>query len=128
MTVQFEGKTAEGRRMRISVRVHNIKGPGVYHVEVEQGAHGCVTSTDERNGVTTPVRWNTAGTVIIEELNIETLRCRGKLELLYEQKSSGGSPLRVTGSFDFPVWLSNEYDVKIHRINLPPDKLDVEVP
>ncbi len=128
MTIHFEGKTAEGLRVCFNVRVHNINGPGVYSAEVEPGSCGSMISTDEQTGLNMKSRRVTAGTVTIEELDFETMRCRGTMELLYEQKTPGLSPLRVSGSFDLPIWISNEYDVKIYRMKGPPDKLDVEVP
>lgn len=128
ITIHFEGKTAEGLRVRFNVRVHDINGPGVYSAEVEPGSCGSMITTDEETGPKMKSSRVTAGTVTIEELNLETLRCRGTIELLYEQKLPGNSRLHVTGSFDLPIWLSNEYDVKIYRITRPADRLEVEVP
>lgn len=122
MTIYTEGRTKDGLDAGISVRVHDIDGPGVYSVEVEQQSGGHMSIMDRDTGSNQTFSRASAGTVTIEELDLETMRCRGRLDVHFDHKhlrSPMRSLLHVTGSFDLPVWISNEYDIKIFRVDRP---------
>ncbi len=115
MSVFMEARTEEGKDAQITLRVHGIDGPGTYPVEVDPHSAGVVLVTDPATGVTHGMNRASAGTVTIEELDLETLRCRGRLDVRFETKHLGFpllSPMHVTGSFDLPVWISTEYDIQ----------------
>ncbi|MFZ1728587.1 MAG: hypothetical protein WBQ23_11805 [Bacteroidota bacterium] len=121
MTIHFEGTTEDGRSVNITVRVHNINGPGVYPVEVEKPS-GLMTVQDTEPGAAKAVNELSSGMVTIETLDLETGRCRGTLDVHYNKKFGKWptvSPLHVTGSFDLPVWISTEYDIKTYQVSRP---------
>ncbi len=119
MTLYMEGRTEEGRDAGISVRLHDIDGPGVYSVESDQHSSGHFSIMDRDTGLNHTINKVSAGTVTIEELNLETMRCRGQLDVHFDQGHLGfpmRSQLHVTGSFDLPVWISSEYDIRSIRL------------
>lgn len=128
LTIYIEVRTEEGHDAYISVRVHDIDGPGVYSVEVEQRSSGHVFIMDRETGLNNTINRSSAGTVTIEDLDLETLRCRGNLDVHFDDKHLGfpmRSLLHLTGTFDLPVWISNEYDIKVHRVSRPPTYKEV---
>jgi hypothetical protein len=119
LTIYIEGRTEEGLDAGISVRVHDIDGPGEYSLEVEQHSAGHFSIMDRDTGLDHTFNRASAGTVIIEELNLETMRCRGRLDVHFDQchlEFPMRSQLHVTGSFELPVWISSEYDIKTIRL------------
>lgn len=122
MTIYMEGRTKEGLEAGISVRVHGIEGPGVYPVEVEQHSCGHMYIMDRDTGLDQTFNRASAGTVTIEELDLETMRLRGHLDVHFDNKHLGfpmRSQLHVTGTFDLPVWISYEYDITSHSVSRP---------
>ncbi len=129
VTIKFEGRTESGQSVRITVRVHDCHGPGEYRLDTEKPS-GLISieGADIESRKTTNKM--SGGTVIIEELDFETQRCRGTLDVQCNQKfgnSPAAAPLHLTGSFDLPIWISKEYDIKLHRY-IRPNSLEVVVP
>jgi hypothetical protein len=121
ITIHFEGSTESGQAVWIDVRVHDFRGPGEYQVDMEKPS-GLLSidggEIDERKTINSLSR----GTVTIKELNLETSRCRGMLDVHFDQKFGiwpTALPMHLTGSFDLPIWISTEYDIKSYRFSGP---------
>ncbi len=128
MTIYMEGKTEDGLDVGISVRVHDIKGPGMYSIEVDRQSCGHMSIMERNTGLYKTFNQASAGTVTIEASDLDSMRCRGSLDVYFDLKHLRFpllSPLYLTGSFDFPVWISNEYDIKTFQVSRPPSYKEV---
>ncbi|MCB2204131.1 hypothetical protein KQI65_05230 [bacterium] len=122
LAIDLTATTKDGNVLHVRVRVHDIDGPGTYPVQVEQHSAGHISIRDEASGMNASFSKTSGGTVTIEELDLETMRCRGRLDVHFDQPQArfpNHSQLYLQGSFDLPVWISTEYDLKLHRLTRP---------
>ncbi len=121
ITIHFEGRTESGQTVRIDVRVHDYRGPGEYQVDLEKPA-GLLSVKGAEVYEKMKMNKLSSGTVRIMALDLESSRCSGTLDVQFDQKF-GNWPTalstHLSGSFDLPIWISTEYDIKLYRIRRP---------
>lgn len=131
ITIFFDGRMNDSLDAGISIRLHGIDGPGTYPIDTESPTGGMVAIDDPETGLNRTVNRVSAGTVTIDELDLENLRCRGRLDVHFNQEHlhfPNRSQLHLTGGFDLPVWLSDTYDISSTRSRTPGSDLRVVKP
>jgi len=118
LSVYFDCSVNDSLNAGISIRLHGIDGPGTYPIDTESQTGGMVSIRDRETGLNNTANRASAGTVTIDMLDLENLRCQGRLDVRFDQEHRqfpSRSKLHLTGSFELPVWTSDRYDISSTR-------------
>ncbi len=101
-------------------RIPSFHGPGRYEIDTEAEHLSSISVSDAETRMGKYVNAATSGYIEIAELDPETKRCRGSMDIVFNNPFHSwtqGPTLHVRGTFDLPVIVLNELDITTHVIS-----------
>ncbi|MBE0643284.1 MAG: hypothetical protein IH600_04330 [Bacteroidetes bacterium] len=125
ISITIAGPLGTDRVVNLQPRIFDYGSPGTYPIACEAFSMSnprlpsSVGISTGREGSTIMAGTASSGTVTITSLNLRTLRCRGRLDAVFTPNAThwpDSAPIHVQGTFDLPVFVTQQYEVRSYGI------------